>query len=71
MAAVTVEERLASLESEVAEIKSLLPGRGEALPWWKQIVGIYKDDPEFEEADRLGREWRQSFKPKDDEVAPL
>ncbi|HLK58550.1 MAG TPA: DNA adenine methylase [Chthonomonadaceae bacterium] len=26
--------------------------------WWKKIVGIYKDDPEFEEAMRPGREYR-------------
>ena len=29
-------------------------------PWWEQISGVFKDCPEFEEAARLGREWRES-----------
>jgi hypothetical protein len=33
-------------------------------PWWKKIAGIFADDPAFEEAMGLGREWRQSFRGK-------
>ena len=28
------------------------------LPWWKQIIGTFADDPAHEEAMRLGREYR-------------
>jgi hypothetical protein len=31
--------------------------------WWKKIVGVNEDDPEFDEAMRLGREYRESLRP--------
>ena len=67
MAEVSVEDRLIALEAEVREIKSRLEAASpEAVtPWWKRIVGVYRDDPEFEEAMRLGREYRESQRPKD------
>ena len=41
---------------------------------WKRIVGIFADkpefeEPEFEEAVRAGKEWRDSFRPSDYEGA--
>ena len=72
MAAVTLEERVKAVEEEISLLKAQMPATDqEPTPWWKKIVGVYKDDPEFEEAERLGREWRESFRPKKDEVAPL
>jgi hypothetical protein len=29
---------------------------GKQYPWWKEIAGIFADDPAFEEAMRLGRQ---------------
>lgn len=29
-------------------------------PWWQRIRGTFKDDPAYDEAMRLGREWRES-----------
>lgn len=57
-----LEERLAAVEAEVAELKrSKEPDKSdEDIPWWKKIVGIYADCPEFEEAVKFGREWRES-----------
>lgn len=70
MATGTVEERLAALEEKVAKLTGeTTPGEAE-MPWWKRIVGVYKDDPEFDEAERLGREYRESLRPKDDEDTP-
>lgn len=63
MAAVTIEERLTALEEQVARIAETTttpPTPPTNLPWWKKIIGIYKDDPEFDEAERLGREYRAS-----------
>lgn len=82
MAATELEERVVELERNfsrrIAELEaqvSRLSQQVEAKPvlgetaWWKKIVGIYKNDPEFDEAERLGREYRESLRPKDDEDA--
>ena len=52
----TVEERLASLEEEVARLKAAKStDEANALPWWEKIRGTFKDDPDYDEAMRLGR----------------
>ena len=62
MATLSLEERMTALEAEVQQLKQRQePDKSDAsVPWWKKIVGIYEDDPEFEEAVRFGREWRES-----------
>ncbi len=49
----SIEERLASVEKEVAvlkgEVKTLKPG----CNWITSITGTFKDDPEFDEVLRL------------------
>ena len=57
-----IEKRLAILEAEVALLKSKAEKKAETneLPWWKQIIGTFADDPMHEEAMRLGREYRLS-----------
>lgn len=58
-----VEERLSKLEAEVTQLKlSLLNGTNTVEPWWEKIVGVFADDPSFEEAIVIGREYRQSYK---------
>ena len=69
MTATSLEERMTALEAEVARLKKALESEARPLPWWKKIVGVYKDDPEFEEAMRLGREYRESLRPKDDDTS--
>jgi uncharacterized small protein (DUF1192 family) len=61
-----LEGRVHALESEVTRLKAELEAlRGPEVPWWKKIVGSHADDPAaFEEAMRIGREWRESFRPK-------
>ena len=62
MAALSLEERVAVLEAEVARLKQ---ERGAAVgpskPWWEEIRGTFKDDPHYVEAMRLGREYRESL----------
>lgn len=56
-----IEQRIASLESDVAQLK--LAARYSRLPrkrWWRELLGKYAGDPDFEEAMRLGREYRES-----------
>jgi hypothetical protein len=62
-----LEQHVHSLEAQVAQLKAELEEiRGPQVPWWKKIVGSHADDPEaFNEAMRLGREWRDSFRPKE------
>ena len=58
-----VEERLLKLEAEVTQLKlSLLSSANTVKPWWENIVGTFADDPSFEEAISIGREYRQSYK---------
>lgn len=56
----TLEERVAALEAEVAAIKA--HGENSSLPWWKEIWGTFKNDPVYDEAMRLGREYHESLR---------
>ena len=61
MSTQSVEERLTRLEAEIEALKQSKEDKSDdAIPWWKRIIGIHADTPGFEEAVRLGREWRES-----------
>ncbi len=68
MAAETLEERVQKLESTVQAVQAQLaqqptsPKRG-----WRWFVGIDANNPHFEEAVRLGKEWRNADRPADTE----
>jgi hypothetical protein len=55
----SIEERLAALEREVAEIKRAVNPSAKN-DWFAKVAGSFKDDPEFDEVVRLGREIRRS-----------
>ncbi len=61
----SLEERVAALE-EVARLKAKVetPNKGAAVDWLDVVWGSFANDPMYEEAMRLGREWRESFRPK-------
>ncbi len=69
MTNIEIEKRLEIVEAEIAVLKSKVEKKDEttALPWWKQIVGTFADDPAHEEAMRLGREYREAQKDFEDE----
>jgi hypothetical protein len=58
--ALTVEERLAIVEQELAELKKMMPGLASKPNWITRITGSFKDDPEFGEILRMGREIRKA-----------
>lgn len=69
MSALTIEERLTAVEAELQQIKREKEQSKEQeklIPWWEQIRGQFKDDPDYLEAMRLGREYRESLRPADD-----
>jgi hypothetical protein len=70
----TLEERVAMLEAEVARLKRLVAAKP-ASNWLEKIDGSMKDEPAFDEVIRLGREFREADRPADtdepaDDVRP-
>jgi hypothetical protein len=64
-----LEQRLAALEAEVADLKRRPAAIPRAEGWVEQITGSVKDAETFEEMNRLGREFREADRPRQDEDA--
>ena len=65
MAVPEIGSRVAVLEAKVEQLQRTLEAVvPDGRPWWEHIVGAFADDPAFEEAMRLGREYRESLRPK-------
>jgi hypothetical protein len=60
MASPTIDERLAELEKKVARLMAEKTEPQKPVPWWQRHVGAFKDSPFYEEAMRLGAEYRRS-----------
>jgi hypothetical protein len=54
----TLERRVKELEKMVAKL-STQPVRSNHRKDWRRTIGIFRNDPDFEEAVRLGREYRE------------
>lgn len=63
----TIEARLAKVERELAILKARTRENGTPENWIEKITGSFQDDPDFDEIVRLGKEFRQSDRPQDDE----
>jgi hypothetical protein len=56
-----LETRVATLELELAQMKQMLADSSRRKnSWWLEIAGSCENDPTFDEAVRLGQEWRKS-----------
>ncbi len=65
MPSVPLKDRVAALEAEVAQLRACLHNRNHSSDdWLPKISGTFANDPDFVEAMKLGREWRESFRPK-------
>jgi hypothetical protein len=70
--ALTLEERLTHLEHELEQVKKRLPeAPTKPKNWLDQVFGSFKDDPIYEEAMRLRREFRDSQQQPDDIVTDV
>lgn len=71
MATASLEERVKTLEAEVERIKTRFPEPNGVTPapWWEQRFGAFANSKEYEEATSLGREYRESLRPTNEEGA--
>ena len=56
----SIEERVAKVEKEIERLKNQSNGSKNKSNWISDISGSFKDDAEFDEILRLGREERQA-----------
>jgi hypothetical protein len=62
---IEIEMRVTELEAKVQRLEQqLVTQASHKTPWWEHVVGAFADDPDFLEAMRLGREYRESLRPK-------
>ena len=61
MAPAHLEKRLAALEEELARLKSKVERMDALEPWWERIAGTFQEDPVYEKAMKLGRQYRRSL----------
>jgi hypothetical protein len=55
-----LEERLTLLEAEVDRLKRKIDLTPAASPWWEKIAGTFAENSAYDEAMKLGREYRES-----------
>ncbi len=58
-----LESRLATIEAELAQLKTKVGDLDASQPWWERIAGSFQDDPVYEKAMKLGAEYRRSQRP--------
>lgn len=57
-----LEERVAYLEAEVAQLKNKIESSASSKPWWERIAGTFADNLAYDEAMQLGHEYRDSLR---------
>jgi hypothetical protein len=57
----SIEARLAKVERELAILKAKI--NRDKSNWLEEIIGSFKDDPDFEEIVRLGKRMRDAELP--------
>lgn len=62
-----IEERLTAMERAVRDLQQRMAAQHKKTGWLRRFRGAFDDRPEFDEIARLGREFRNSDRPGDDE----
>jgi hypothetical protein len=57
----TLEQRVEVIKRELNFLKAQLP-KNHQKPWWQKIVGVFENDPAFEEISSLGQAIREQEK---------
>jgi hypothetical protein len=61
MTVLELERRILALEAEVAQLRKAWEcSSPSSQRWWEQISGVFAEDKPFEEAMKLGRDYRNS-----------
>ena len=68
---VTLEERVSTLEAQIASLLEKEQTVNSNLPWWQVRYGAFKDDERHDSAIRLGSEYRRSQPTAADEIEAL
>lgn len=59
-----LETRVLKLEQAVTQLQSQANDSSKRNRWWETAAGRFEDDPVFDEIVELGREYRESLRPK-------
>ena len=62
----TIEQRLDNLERELATLKVVVKTLQPGPNWITSMSGTFKDDPEFDEILRLGKQLRDAEDPPEE-----
>lgn len=62
MGSARLEERVMALEEELARLKTKVEAVVAPEPWWETIAGSFENDPIYEKAMKLGRQYRESLR---------
>jgi hypothetical protein len=66
-ASISLKQRVAQLEREVATLKGKLqPGAAKVNPWIDELFGAFRDDPTLKQAMKFGRQYSKSLDRKPD-----
>jgi hypothetical protein len=63
MGKTSLEQRMAELEQELAALRKKVEDLAGTKPWWERIAGTFEHDAVYEQAMRLGREYRRPQRP--------
>ncbi|HYT88501.1 MAG TPA: hypothetical protein VEL76_07315 [Gemmataceae bacterium] len=63
MATGSLEDRLAAIEAEVKLLRQIIEQQPDRVGW-QAMVGAFLNDPDFEQAMKHGRRYRDSTRPK-------
>jgi hypothetical protein len=64
MASNNHEKRIAQLERQVDALRKQIEQADQGKPWWERIAGSFEKDPIYAKAMKLGREYRESLRPR-------
>jgi hypothetical protein len=55
-----VEDRLEAIEKTLAELQRKIEVQRPSAEWLNHVIGLFEDEPAFDDVIRLGREFRIS-----------